>query len=216
MATLVPTRHKGLQIKRIEISPYTAFGSSVTLENGQQLGGLRSIAIEHDSNNVAMATIKTILPKDCEIAHAPQTAPDWMGHREEQDVGPVGIETNRIIFCDDSQCACGGKEPKGHRGAATGISWPAPPQRPSDCDFKTGFDVLMSQVRIIGMLPVERWLEELEHSESVAPILDPTLYRNYLYSGKGDVIKKILRAALELKRTLEECQSDVLDGKVRG
>jgi hypothetical protein len=77
-----------------------------------------------------------------------------------------------------------------------------------------GFDLLFNYAKLISMLPLEDWLELLERAESTAPILDPTLYREALYSGKLEAIKKVIRAALELKRTVEEVRADVLSGKV--
>jgi hypothetical protein len=69
-----------------------------------------------------------------------------------------------------------------------------------------GFNLICSQARLIAMLPIEDWLEALEHAEAIGPFIDPTKYRQYLYSEKPEIIKKILRAALELKRVMEEVQ----------
>jgi hypothetical protein len=78
-----------------------------------------------------------------------------------------------------------------------------------------GFDFVCHQARLIAMMPIEDWLQILEHAESIAPITDPTLYRQYLYSKKPEILKKVLRSALELKRTIEEIQPDVLEEMTR-
>jgi hypothetical protein len=69
-----------------------------------------------------------------------------------------------------------------------------------------GYELVCNYSRMIAMLPIDKWIEQLEHAESLGPILDPTLYLEYLYSDKGKVLKKILHAALELKRVVEEAQ----------
>lgn len=68
---------------------------------------------------------------------------------------------------------------------------------------------------MISILPLEDWLEQLNYSETVAPFLDPTAFRDYMYSGKGDYIKSIIRAALPLKQAILQAQQDVLSGKVK-
>lgn len=79
-----------------------------------------------------------------------------------------------------------------------------------------GWDLLMNYSRLIALLPIDDWLEALEKAETVAPFVDPTMYRSYLYSGKSDVIKKIMRSALELKRTMEEIQPQVREMMQKG
>ena len=59
---------------------------------------------------------------------------------------------------------------------------------------------------IIAEMPLEQWLSDLEHMDSVAPILDPTAYRDYLYSGKGDIIKDLLRGAIAFKAAVLRCR----------
>jgi len=73
-----------------------------------------------------------------------------------------------------------------------------------------GYELLCNYSRMIALLPIDEWLEELEHAETVSAILDPTLYRDYIYSDKAKVLKKIMQAALELKRAVEEAQPVVL------
>ena len=33
---------------------------------------------------------------------------------------------------------------------------------------------------LISALPIEEWITKLEQAEAIAPVLDPTLYREYL------------------------------------
>lgn len=72
-----------------------------------------------------------------------------------------------------------------------------------------GYELVLNYSRMIAMFPIDEWLQGLEHAETVTPIIDPTLYREYIYSKKGEILKKVLRSALELKRTIEEIQPDV-------
>jgi hypothetical protein len=69
-----------------------------------------------------------------------------------------------------------------------------------------GWDLLFNNARLIAMLPIEQWVEGLERAESAAPVLDPTLYRDYIYSGKGEIIISVMRAALTLKNAVLEAQ----------
>ncbi len=67
-----------------------------------------------------------------------------------------------------------------------------------------GWDLLIGQANIIAMLPLEDWLAAFERAETLGPILDPTLYRQYIYDPekKGEVIKDIINAALPLKHAI--------------
>lgn len=69
-----------------------------------------------------------------------------------------------------------------------------------------GFELLCSQARIIAMLPLEDWLSALELAETIGPVLDPTLYRDYLYSQKPEILKEIIRAAIPLKKAVLKAQ----------
>lgn len=71
---------------------------------------------------------------------------------------------------------------------------------------KEGLDLLMNQARILAMLPLEDWLEAFDRAEALAPILDPTLYRQYIYSGKGEIIVSIIKAALQVKKAVMDAQ----------
>jgi hypothetical protein len=51
----------------------------------------------------------------------------------------------------------------------------------------------MSQGKMIALLPIEKWLEDLEHADVVGPFLDPTLYREYLRSGRDKMLKSVAR-----------------------
>ena len=71
-------------------------------------------------------------------------------------------------------------------------------------DIHAGWDVLLGQAGIISLLPLEDWLVAFERAEAIGPILDPTLYRQYLYDPekKGQVIKEIIEAAIPLKQAI--------------
>jgi hypothetical protein len=81
--------------------------------------------------------------------------------------------------------------------------------------FRRGVEFLMTQGAMLAMLPMEKWLEELNHSETIAPFLDPTLYRDYIYSGRDNLIKGVLEAGIGFKRAIKKAQEDVKQGRVR-
>ena len=72
-----------------------------------------------------------------------------------------------------------------------------------------GFDLVCQNARLIAMMPIEDWLGILEKGESIVPFVDPVLYRQYIYSKKPEILKKVLRAALDLKRVIQSIQPDL-------
>jgi hypothetical protein len=79
----------------------------------------------------------------------------------------------------------------------------------TELEFKDGMGLLMQQGALIAMFPVEKWLEDLGRSETIAGIVDPTLYRDYPYSEKPEVIKDVLRAAIKFKAVILAAQEKV-------
>lgn len=73
--------------------------------------------------------------------------------------------------------------------------------------IKQSYELLCMFARNIAMLPLEQWLNDLNRAESVGVIVDPTLMRSYLRSGKGDIIKSIIEAAIPLKRAVLDAQT---------
>jgi hypothetical protein len=69
------------------------------------------------------------------------------------------------------------------------------------------YNLLIRLAGMIAVLPIDKWLADFDQAETMAPYLDPTLYREYLARGSGEDIKKVLRASLELKRTVEDIQT---------
>ena len=71
-----------------------------------------------------------------------------------------------------------------------------------------GWNILISQAKIIATLPLEEWLEAFERAETLGPILDPTLYREYIYDPeeKGELLKDLIRSAVPLKREIQKLQ----------
>lgn len=76
-------------------------------------------------------------------------------------------------------------------------------------ETQEGWAFVMQQGALLALMPIEDWLTAFERAETLGPILDPTLYRNYLYSSKGDVIKEVLAAAMVFKRAILKAQKDV-------
>jgi hypothetical protein len=82
-------------------------------------------------------------------------------------------------------------------------------------DLQELWSFVMAQGALIASLPIEESLQALEHSESIAPILDPTLYRDYIYSGRGELIKDVMRAALTFKQAILAAEEKALKGTCR-
>ena len=74
--------------------------------------------------------------------------------------------------------------------------------------MQAGWDLLLSQARIIAQFPLEEWLAAFDRAEMIAPTLDPTLYRDYVYDPeqKGEKIKELIRAAIPLKQQILKLQ----------
>lgn len=73
------------------------------------------------------------------------------------------------------------------------------------------YERLLAMAFRIAEFPVDQWLMELDRADAIAPIVDPTLYRDYIYSNKSKILNKILRAALEMKRTVEDVRPLVME-----
>lgn len=77
--------------------------------------------------------------------------------------------------------------------------------------LQDGWDLLMNNARIIAMLPLEDWILQFAKADAIAPIVDPTLYREYIYSGKGEIIKSIIEAAIPLKAAVLKAQPKIIE-----
>jgi len=75
--------------------------------------------------------------------------------------------------------------------------------------MQDGWTFVFQQGAMLALMPMEDWLKAFDRADSIAPILDPTLYRDYLYSGKGELIRDVLSAALTFKRAILEAQAEV-------
>ena len=69
-----------------------------------------------------------------------------------------------------------------------------------------GWTFVFQQGAMLAMMPIEDWLDAFDKADAIAPITDPTLYRDYLYSGRGEIIKDVLRAALIFKNAVLKAQ----------
>ena len=74
---------------------------------------------------------------------------------------------------------------------------------------RQGWDFVLHQGAMLAMMPIEDWLEAFSRAETLGPLVDPTLYREYLYSGKGEIIKDVLGAALVFKRAIVKAQANI-------
>ena len=75
--------------------------------------------------------------------------------------------------------------------------------------------MLLAQGAIIALLPIEKWIEDLNRMDTIGPILDPTLYKKYLDSGREQPTKALLTAALRFKLAVLDLQKLVQEGKIR-
>ncbi len=69
--------------------------------------------------------------------------------------------------------------------------------------YKATQDQVLMLVTLSAMLPLEEFLQAIARAETLGPILDPTLYRDFLYSdGREslDFIKEAAARFLEVKR----------------
>lgn len=76
---------------------------------------------------------------------------------------------------------------------------------------REGFEILCLWSRNIAMLPLEDWKAAFVNANTTAPILDPTLYRDFIYSEKAQFLVKLIDAALPLKKLVLEAQPLVLE-----
>jgi hypothetical protein len=71
-----------------------------------------------------------------------------------------------------------------------------------------GWSFVFQQGAMLALMPIEEWLEAFDRADAIAPITDPTLYRDYIYSGKGEIIKDVLRGALVFKQAILKAQKE--------
>lgn len=74
-----------------------------------------------------------------------------------------------------------------------------------------GWDFVLQQGAMLALLPIEEWLKAFSVAETIGPIRDPTLYKKYLESGKGEIIQDVLKAALTFKQAILKAQKQVLE-----
>lgn len=71
-------------------------------------------------------------------------------------------------------------------------------------------DLLAMWSRNIAMLPLEELAKAFDQAEAAAPVMDPTLFREYLYSPKAQMIRKLIAAAIPLKKIIVDVQPELL------
>lgn len=81
--------------------------------------------------------------------------------------------------------------------------------------FKEGAELLMQQGAMLALMPIEKWLADLHHADAIAPILDPTLYRDYIQSRRDEMLKEVLTGALHFKKAIQKAQIDFTEGRLR-
>jgi len=75
-------------------------------------------------------------------------------------------------------------------------------------EYAVALDMVLMIARVACLVPTEEMLNAVNMAETVGPIVDPTLYRKYLYKGggQGDQIKQIISAVNHLKHVAEKVQ----------
>ena len=76
--------------------------------------------------------------------------------------------------------------------------------------------MVFQQGALLAMFPIEEWLQQLQRAETLAPILDPTLYRDYIYSGRDELIRELLEGALAFKRAVVKAQEKIKENPTLG
>lgn len=74
---------------------------------------------------------------------------------------------------------------------------------------QAGFEMLCMWARNIALLPLEEWQTAFDQCDAIAPLLDPTLYRESLYSVKVKAIRELIEVALPLKRAVLKWQAEI-------
>jgi hypothetical protein len=72
------------------------------------------------------------------------------------------------------------------------------------------YDTLINYTKLISLLPLEKIDKAFDDFDTLGPILHPTLYREVLYSKKCKIIRKLIKAAIPLKREFSEAQRIIL------
>jgi hypothetical protein len=73
------------------------------------------------------------------------------------------------------------------------------------------YEMLAQWGALIAELPIEQWISDLEYMDTIGPIIDPTLYRAYIYSGKKEPLLEMLRGALAFKQGVLRARRHVID-----
>jgi hypothetical protein len=79
----------------------------------------------------------------------------------------------------------------------------------TDFDFKIEADKLMLACRFLADLDCAALVNTVNRVHSMAPLLDPTAYRDALYRGHMDDLADLARLAIPLVRKFKEIQEKV-------
>jgi hypothetical protein len=74
-----------------------------------------------------------------------------------------------------------------------------------------GWSFVMQQGAMLALMPIEDWIEALDNANTLAPVLDPTLYLKSVYSDKPRLIREVLEGAMVFKRAILKVQKEVTD-----
>jgi hypothetical protein len=77
--------------------------------------------------------------------------------------------------------------------------------------MQDGWAFVFRQGALLAQMPIEEWLAAFARAESIAPIIDPTLFiKYYSKDSKGDIIRGVLKGALTFKRAILKAQATVI------
>lgn len=71
-------------------------------------------------------------------------------------------------------------------------------------DYKSSVDKMMLVARVMAELPLDEITDAISRAHTLGPFIDPTKYRDALYSGDMDLIGKLAQSLKEPKTIMKE------------
>ncbi len=86
--------------------------------------------------------------------------------------------------------------------------------------FESTRNLIVAIARMIELIPLREFIYAIEHAETLAPIIDPTLYRAYIH-GEGqhtnnvlvELAEKMLEIQVVAERKLQMKEADAPGGE---
>lgn len=87
--------------------------------------------------------------------------------------------------------------------------------RLSDDEYQTTQDQIFMLAEFADTLPLDAFRSRLEHADAVGSILDPTLYRQALQSGKLDAVREVAEAAHDFQKAFRKARDRIAERERR-